>query len=108
MALTTDTTRWNQFWISRPGTAAVKLMNDSIKVYQFKPDTLKHIVSVNAYGDTVHKIHLSYAFPKPDLMILQGKWKHDSIYVRMHKIDVNKFRLISRGFHMINEVPYNR
>jgi len=106
--LTTDATRWNKFWISRPGGAAIKLMNDSIAGYNFKPDTLKHTVTVNTYADTVHKFYLHYTIQKPDVMILRGQWKQDSVYVRMHKIDLNSFRLISRGFHMINEVPYNR
>jgi len=106
--LTTDITRWSKFWINRPGAAAVKLMNDSIKVYNFKPDTLKHIVAVSTHADTAHQFYLHYTIQKPNVMVLQGQWKHDSIYVRMHKIDLNSFRLISRGFHMINEVPYNK
>ena len=106
--LTTDTIRWNKFWISRPGTAAVKLMNDSVAGFIFKPDTLKHTVTATTYTDTTHKFFLHYTFLKPNIMILQGHWKQDSISVRMHKVDLKSFRLISRGFHMINEFPYNR
>lgn len=106
--LATDTTRWSKFWISRPGGAAVKLMNDTVVGYSFKPDTLKHTITANTYADTVNKFQLHYTIQQPNVMILQGRWKQDSIYVRMHKIDLNSFRLIGRGFHMINELPYNR
>lgn len=106
--LTTDTTRWNKFWISRPGLATAQLMNDSLKGYVFNPDTLKHIIVANTYADTIHKFYLHYTLPKPDVMILQGQWQNGPVYIRMHKIDLNSFRLISRGFHMVNEVPYNR
>ena len=106
--LSTDTTRWNKFWISRPGLATVQLMNDSIKGYNFNPDTLKHMITGNTYADTVHKFYLHYTLPEPGVMILQGDWKNDRVFIRMHKIDLKSFRLISRGFHMINEVPYNR
>jgi len=66
------------------------------------------MVTVNTYADTVNKFHLHYTTQQPNIMILQGHWKHDSIYVRMNKVDLSSFRLISRGFHMINEIPYNR
>jgi hypothetical protein len=106
--LTADTIRWSKFWISRPGAATVKLMNDSTKSFQFRPDTLKHIITANTYADTIHKFYLHYTIQKPNVMILQGRWKHDSIYVRLNKVDLSSFRLISRGFHFINEVPYNK
>ena len=106
--LTTDAARWNKFWISSPGRASVKFMNDSVKAYNFKPDTLKHIIAVTTNADTAHQFYLHYTMLKPDIMILEGQWKRDTIYVRLHKVDLNSFRLISRGFHMINEVPYNK
>lgn len=106
--LTTDTTRWSKFMISYEGVAQIKLMTDSMKRFSFKPDVKKHTIVANTYADTVNKYHLTYTTPAPDILILKGSWKKDSINVTLRKIDATKFRLVSRGFHWINELPYNR
>jgi hypothetical protein len=106
--LTTDTIRWGKFMISNKGRAAIKMMNDSTRRYNFKPDTTQHIIAAFTNADTVHKFYLKYTLQKPDIMILKGMWKKDSIYVRLRKMDPNNFPLLQRGFHLINEYPNNR
>ncbi|MDO3641757.1 hypothetical protein [Mucilaginibacter sp. L3T2-6] len=106
--LITDTSRWRKFWVRRAGEATVKLMNDSLETFAFKPDTTQHIVTVHTAADTVNRFSVRYNLEKPGVLVLQGRWKNDSIKVRLKKVDLAKFRLISRGFHMINETPYNR
>jgi len=106
--LTTDTTRWSKFMTSYEGSAATKMMNDSMKYYSLKVDTVKHTITANTYADTVHKFHLKYAFQKPDIMTLSGTWKKDSVYIRLHKLDPKNFLLLKRGFHWVNEFPFNR
>jgi len=106
--LTTDTVRWSKFIISYVGGAQIKLMNDSMKYIAFKADIKKQTITANTYADTVNKYHLAYSTPKPDILILKGMWKKDSVNITMRKADPNSFRLISRGFHWINEFPYNR
>ncbi|MCR8558301.1 DoxX family protein [Mucilaginibacter sp. BJC16-A38] len=106
--LTTDTTRWNKFWISYPGGFTIKLMNDSTKYYPAKTDTIKHQIVVNLPTDTVRVYTLNYSFEKPDIMILKGNWKQDSVLIRLHKMDPKNFPLLKRGFHWVNEFPYNK
>jgi hypothetical protein len=105
--LTTDTTRWNKFVISRPGGARVRFMNDSSKRYDFDIDTLKHTIVMNTYADTINKAHFTYQ-TKKDTLVLAGTFKKDSLHIRMTKYDLNNFILIKRGFHWVNEVPFNR
>jgi hypothetical protein len=106
--LTTDTTRWSKFWISYPGGITIKLMNDSIKYFPAITDTAKHRIVVNNAADTVRVYTLNYTFEKPDILVLKGNWKQDSISVRLHKMDPKNFPLLKRGFHWINEVPFNK
>jgi hypothetical protein len=106
--LTTDTTRWAKFIISYQGGAQIEMMNDSMTYYSLKPDVKKHTITASTYADTIHKYQLTYTTPKPDVMELRGTWKKDSIYVRLHKMDANNFPLMKRGFHWINEFPFNR
>jgi hypothetical protein len=107
--LTTDTVRWNKLIVSQyAGNASIKLMNDSTKYYSFVPDTVKHKIVVNTYADTLHKFTFTYKMIKPDMMLLSGKWKQDSLHIRLHKLDANNFFLLKRGFHWVNEYPMNR
>jgi hypothetical protein len=106
--LVTDTSQWRTMNISFAGYASIKMMNDSVKGFNFIPDTLAKRVQIFPYGDTIHKSTLAYALKDSAHLILTGKLKNDSVYIVMHKVDLNKLRLIGRGFHWINEYPYNR
>lgn len=105
--LTTDTTRWNKLMVSFVSEASVKLMNDSLKHLSFTADTAKHTVTIGIYDDTLHRYAFNYRLKK-DTLLLMGKWNQDSIYITMRRFGRQSFPLINRGFHMINEYPFNR
>jgi hypothetical protein len=107
--LTTDTSRWGKLVISRyEGYGQVNYMNDSIKYVAVKVDTVKHKISINTQKDTLHKYTFSYAVSKPDILVLNGKWKLDSLRITMKRFDEKNFLLLKRGFHWVNEFPLNR
>src|SRR6201992_1111696 len=106
--LTTDTIRWAKATISYAEGIQIKMMNDSMKFYAFKPDTVKHKIIAYTYADTVHKFSLNYTVQKPGVLLVAGKWKKDSVNIKLRKLDAGKFKLTSRGFHWVNEYPYNR
>ncbi|RFZ95176.1 hypothetical protein D0C36_06515 [Mucilaginibacter conchicola] len=106
--LTTDSTRWNKLILAYTGGARVKMMNDSIKRYDWKIDTIKRTIVMFNYADTANKAYYTYTLPKKGELLMKGKDKADSVYIRMTQFDLKKFRLNSRGFNWINEYPYNR
>ena len=107
--LTTDTSRWRKLVVSGyPGYAQVIYMNDSSKYLSFKPDTIKHKIVINTFADTIHKFTFTYALQKPGIMALNGKWKQDSLHIRLRSFDPKNFFLLKRGFHWVNEYPLNR
>ncbi|MEO8712708.1 MAG: hypothetical protein ABI405_11320 [Parafilimonas sp.] len=106
--LATDTAQWKSINISFAGYATIKTMNDSTKGYSFTPDTAKKTIVIYSYSDTAHKSTLTYAWQDSAHLILHGKLKDDSVYIVMQKQDLKKLQLLSRGFHWINEYPYNR
>jgi hypothetical protein len=105
--LTTDTSRWNKLTISYAGGARVRFMNDSVKRYDFVIDTAKHTIVMNTYVDTINKAHFTYRLMK-DTLVMTGAFKSDSLHIRLAKFPLDKFLLKSRGFHWINEVPFNK
>jgi hypothetical protein len=106
--LTTDTVRWRKLIVSGTEYAGVRLMNDSSRTFTFKPDTVARKIVMTRRGDTTQKGYLEYALMGEDGMRLRGKWQGDSIFVTLKKDDINKFLLVNRGFHLVNETPFNR
>jgi uncharacterized membrane protein YphA (DoxX/SURF4 family) len=108
MPLITDTSRWRSLTIGYNGRTAVRLMNDSIRIYSFLPDTAKKEILVYRPADTLHKSRLYYSFTGKDSLLIRGKLLEDSVSISFLKFDLNKLLLINRGFHFINETPYNK
>ncbi|MEO7309736.1 MAG: hypothetical protein ABIX01_05020 [Chitinophagaceae bacterium] len=102
-----DTTNWKQLILSSKGYARVKLLNDSLRWYVFNVDTLKHSIGLYPEEDTVAKYQMSYTVNK-DLLTIAGRMKTDSVVMQFRRYDETKFLLNSRGFHWVNEDPYNK
>lgn len=107
-ALTTDSTRWRRIAVSGQKNARVYFMNDSTRNYAFETDTAAKKITMYTYTDTLHKYFFNYTQPKPGLLVLNGHLLSDTLNIRMHSYDVKQFRLMSRGFHWVNEYPFNR
>jgi len=106
--LTTDTFRWSKLAVSNEGNVLIKFMTDSTGYFAFKVDSVKKKIVMHTYADTVHKYLLTYDSPKKDSLVIRGAYKKDSIIIGLRKMDVNKFLLVRRGFHWVNEYPFNR
>jgi hypothetical protein len=105
--LDTDTTRWRRLIIQRDKFASVRVMNDSARNYNFQVDTTTKTAVVFSNADTLHKTTFNYVKDSVYLTLI-GKMNTDSIYIKLKRFDENKFRLVNRGFHWVNEFPYNR
>jgi hypothetical protein len=102
----TDTARWKTLNIFSPKQASVETMDDSVRTYSFSADTINKKIQV--YNDANYKSSFSYYKPDSKHLVLNGKLHNDSVYVRLQKQDFDKFLLLNRKFHWINESPYNR
>jgi len=93
--LTTDSTRWNRMIVEYPGRwANIQLMNENLKIYDFKPDTTNQTVIISSVADSLDKFILTYKQPIKDIFTFEGKWKEDSVVIQMRKVDINQFRLV--------------
>jgi uncharacterized membrane protein YphA (DoxX/SURF4 family) len=113
--LQTDTIRWKQLVVDGSPTypyGKIKMMSDSFLSYGIKTDTITHLMTITDYADSNKRWRLHYIYPSKDSLILWGSrlWgkQADSIRIAMIRYPLKKFRLNSRGYHWINEYPYNR
>ncbi|OJJ17750.1 hypothetical protein BKI52_28210 [marine bacterium AO1-C] len=105
--LATDTTRWNRLLINYVGRASIMMMDDSYQRYRVKTDTVKRQMTFSTRKDTVNKYTMKYELVGKDLK-LKGVLKKDTLDITFKHYPLKNFSLINRGFHWINDVPYNR
>ena len=108
--LTTDTVRWRQLVIQWEGSASIRLMNDSVTRFNSSLDTTAHTIRFFLREDDPRKYSFQYQILDQKHLILKGFFQADSLIVLLSKNndDLKNFRLTRRGFHWINEYPYNR
>ncbi|MBN8855232.1 MAG: hypothetical protein BGO55_24495 [Sphingobacteriales bacterium 50-39] len=106
--LMTDARRWRRFIVTRYGRSGVQLMNDSEQFYINKPDTMNRRIGLSGILDTSLKADFAYTFYGKDQVLLAGRWMGDSVRMTLKGFDTDSLLLVQRGFHLINEQPFNR
>lgn len=105
--LLTDTIRWNRLLIDYPKRVSVMMMDDSYQRYVVKTDTIKQEMTFSTRKDTVNKYVMKFERKGKDLK-LSGIFKKDTLKIQFKHYPLKNFLLLNRGFHWVNEVPYNR
>ena len=105
--LITESKRWHYLIIERKGKAVVKTMDNQILHYNFRTDTTNQKISMYRVNGDIDSLNLNYKTTNKTFLKLKGILKNDSITVKLFKKDLEDFPLKSRGFHWVNERPYN-
>ena len=106
--LLTDQARWRRVIFDYPGVLAVQMMGDARQRYRLELDAEKKTLSLAKREDPNWKTILSYERPEPERLTLGGEVDGRRIQATLRRADEGKFQLTSRGFHWINEYPFNR
>jgi hypothetical protein len=88
----------------------VQLAGDSFRYYTLRLDPKEHSLLVRKaeVGNPADFDHLSYEKLDDDTLSLEGHLDGQNIRARMRRVDLGTFTLLSRGFHWINESPFDR
>jgi hypothetical protein len=106
--LVIDYDRWRRVIFQSPAAMAFQRMDDSFERYSTKIDTSAHIVALEKPDDKAWKASLAFARPAPDRLVLDGKLNGHAVHMALRLVDHKAFLLESRGFHWIQERPFNR
>jgi uncharacterized membrane protein YphA (DoxX/SURF4 family) len=110
--VTTDALRWRKVAVGDiQSLVAVRTMDDSIVRYRLAYEAAKNktltLSDGNApYNDATARVRFVFSYAQPDADHVS--LKNDHLSVIMRRVDTSKFLLVSRGFHWINELPFNR
>ena len=106
--LLTDYGRWRRMIFDLPGMVFLQRMDSSIARYRAVIDAghgkllLIDPANKNAKSDMV------FQRPKQDQLILDGNMQGHKVRMQLQLVDRQKFLLVSRGFHWVQENPLNR
>ncbi len=94
-------TPWRKIDFQQMGVS-VRKADDSVARFGVKYDALQSTVTLN----NVHT--LTWSRPDASRLILKGTLDGNPISMELREIAPSKFLLVNRGFHWINEFPFNR
>jgi len=107
--LTTDKQRWQQFIVEAYGFAVVRTMDSEREFFGIETDPAKaSFVLHRRKQDTPEDFTFTYEQPTPDQLIVRGTLAAGALEVNLRKVDPQSFLLVNRGFHWVNEYPFNR
>lgn len=99
---------WHRVGVDNNGRLSVKLADDTFARFLMKEDREKKSIILISSDDRTPKGELSYTQPNPDHLTLAGQWMSGPLDIRLRKIPESKWQLLNRGFHWVNEFPYNK
>jgi uncharacterized membrane protein YphA (DoxX/SURF4 family) len=105
-----DTERWRRIVFQFPGGAVVQRMDDSSLPLRAELTVGDRRLALTNREDS--KWTASFLVEKPadgsDRLVLDGDLDHHRARFELRRVDETKFLLVSRGFHWIQEYPFNR
>lgn len=100
--------RWRRVIVGQHGTLWVRRMDDVRQRYLMEIDQARRSLTLTPFEDRTRHSTLTYDRPDEDHLVLAGTLDADVLAVRLRRMSVPTFPLVDRGFHWINEYPYNR
>jgi len=106
----TDGTRWRRLVFDYPETLNLSTMNDTRERYWAKLDEKNGTMKMTQRQAEKKKKSGTLAYGRPDSrsLVLDGTLGGRTYHATLHKEDEPSFLLTTRGFHWINEYPFNR
>ena len=106
--LLTDNDRWRRVVFDFPTGTSFERMDDSFANFGASIDLNKKTIALTKSNDQKWKANFTFVREPQDQLTLDGEMDSHKMHLRLHLVDCNKFLLVSRGFHWIQEYPFNR
>jgi hypothetical protein len=112
-AVVDDKTRWRRIKLESSSEQSLMrwhFMDGSYGELLVVVEHSDHRLSFKTAGDATPVNTYTFAVTRSDAdhFTLTGKVGADELDVKLRRLEVGQMRLVSRGFHWINEAPFNR
>ena len=106
--LFTDKDRWRRVVFDVPTFMSFQRPDDTFTGYGSAINEKDHTIALTKPADKNWKATLTYTRPVPDQLVLAGPMDGHQVEMKLKLMDRDKFNLVNRGFHWINEYPFQR
>ena len=100
--------RWRSLIVNEYGGVSVRNLDDSKRFLRAAVDEKTKAITFTAPQGQGTPQTLAGTKPDDEHLVLEGKLGDDALVVKLKKLPLPQFQLISRGFNWIQEFPYNR
>ncbi len=106
--LATEAKQWRYVSVNAYNVMIVRRMDRGVVYYTMtpipgKPDSFHVIAKRGAKADMI-----TFTRPTPNELVVEGSLERVAVTVRLRRMDEKDFLLVKRGFHWVNEYPFNR
>jgi uncharacterized membrane protein YphA (DoxX/SURF4 family) len=106
--LLNDYDRWHRVIFDFPERMSFQRMDDTFVTYSSSINVKEGTLVLTQHSPENWKADFHFQRPAQDQLTLDGKMDGHTIHMQLQLVDRNKFLLVNRGFHWIQEYPYNR
>jgi hypothetical protein len=106
--LVTDYARWRRVVIQRTTDIAFWRMDDTFFAYPAKTDMDKKTITMSKPDDKAWTAQLTFDRLTPNTMVFDGSIDGHALHMYTHLVRREDFLLVNRGFHWIQESPFNK
>ena len=105
---TTIAQRWRRIVFDSPYRIVVQTATDLQERFGLQLDREKRTLTLRRREDPGWNAVLTYEQVSPEVITLAGPFNGSEMTARLRRTEDRKFLLTDRGFHWINEFPFNR
>lgn len=105
--LVTDAGLWRRITFDYPNWVHVQRMDDMLTGYSASLDTQKNTLALTTSSDKTWRANFSYNRLDEDDLILDGTVNAHKQHIQLKRMNSSQFPLTSRGFHWIQDYPFN-
>jgi uncharacterized membrane protein YphA (DoxX/SURF4 family) len=106
--LLTDAGRWRRVIFDFPNRITLQLIDDSFARYGATLNDKNNTLALTSDDDKNWKANFSFQRAAPDQLTLDGDMDGHKTHLQLKLVDRNSFLLVNRGFHWVQEFPFNR
>ena len=107
-AMLTDKDRWRRVIFDFQAFTTFQRSDDSLTGFASAINDTEKTLALTKGSDKNWKANFTYARPATDQLELNGAMDGHQVQMKLKLVDRDKFTLVNRGFHWINEYPFQR
>jgi hypothetical protein len=106
--LVTDNGRWRRAIFDFPTGMAFQRMDDSFARYGCSINASAGTLALTKGADKSWRANFTFQRPAQNQLVLDGSMDNQKVHMQLQLMDRSRFMLVSRGFHWVQEAPFNR